>query len=179
MWRIRNFRKLDIPPQGDFRCCLVAAVALISGVTTLTPGLWSAEGFEFAELSPQTTIQEARKRYPTSAILGRHVHVSEADSHDHVYGIDLSENAESPPSIRIFFERQGRQRQEYPRCEQVDATIRQKYGDPAVVQEFDEEQSRNRRLIWRRNGEELSLVCFRKGSQPLFAAELVITSVKR
>ena len=44
------------------------------------------------------------------------------------------------------------------------------------MQEFDEERSRNRRLIWRRGEEELSLLCFRMGRQALLAAELTITS---
>jgi hypothetical protein len=50
------------------------------------------------------------------------------------------------------------------------------YGEPAGVQEFNEERSRNRRLIWRRSEEELSLLCVRMGRQPFFAADLTITS---
>jgi len=104
------------------------------------------------------------------------VYIADADSHDHIYGIDLPAGSEATRRIRIFFERRGRQRNEYPRCEQVVAVITKQYGKPATVQDFSEEQSWNRRLIWRRGDEDLSLLCFRAGRQPLFAAELTITS---
>ena len=107
--------------------------------------------FCFRGLSRRTTLEAAHKRYPRSIITGRHVYISEAGSHDHIYGIDLPGSGN--PSVRIYFEHGGSQRNEYPRCEQVLALIRKRYGEPIVVQEFDEERSRNRRLIWRR-GEE-------------------------
>jgi hypothetical protein len=153
---------------------LSGASALLMGVMALTWPLLAAESFAFARLSLQTTLEAAQKRYPHSSITGGHVYVSEADSHDHIYGIDLPGTGN--PRLRIFFERRGRQRHDYPRCEQIAAAIRQQYGEPAVVQEFDEERSRNRRLIWRRGDEDLSLLCFRMGRQPLYAAELTIMS---
>ena len=137
--------------------------------------LWPAESFVFAGLSPRTTLEILQKRYPHSTITGGHVYVSAADSHDHIYGIDLPGGAGSP-TIRIFFERRGRKRNEYPRCGEVEAVIKRQYGDPAVVEEFEEEQARNRRLLWRRGKDDLSLLCFQMGRQPLFAAELTITS---
>jgi hypothetical protein len=136
--------------------------------------VWSAETVGFAGLSRQTGIEAARKRYPHSSIVGRHVYVSDADSHDHVYGIDLSDGSSSG-QLRVFFERPGVQRPAYPPCEGLTAAIKKQYGEPSAVQEFAEEKAWNRRVIWRRDGESLSLNCFRMGRQPLFAGELTIT----
>jgi len=138
--------------------------------------LLSTERLAFAGLSPRTTIEAARQRYPHSSINGGHVYVSEADSHDHIYGIDLPRPGQPSSHIRVFFERRGRERNEYPRCEQVAGIISKQYGRPAAVQEFREERSWNRRLLWRRGEEELSLICFRLVRQPLRAVELTITS---
>jgi hypothetical protein len=160
--------------QMRFSRFLFATTAFMLPVTALAMLLCSAEGFAFAGLSPRTTMEAARKRYPRSSITGRHVYVSEVDSHDHIYGIDLPRSGD--PRVRISFERRGRQRHDYPRCQQVIALITKQYGEPAVVQKFDEERSRNRRLIWRRGEDNLSLLCFRMGDQPFFAAELTITS---
>jgi len=157
-------------PGTHFRRHLLAGIALLLGAIRV----WPAENFAFAGLSPRTTVQEAQKRYSRSLFTGRHVYVSEADSHDHIYGIDLPGSGE--PRVRIFFEYRRRDHNEYPRCEQVATAIRRQYGKPANIQEYDEERSRNRRLIWRSGNEELSLLCFQMGRQPLFAAELTITS---
>jgi hypothetical protein len=153
---------------------LYSVLAFVLGLMALAMRIWPAESFTFAGLSRRTDVEAAQKRYPRSTITGRHVHVSEADSHDHIYGIDLPGSGD--PSIRIYFERRERQRNEYPRCELVSALISKQYGEPGVAQEFEEERSRNRRLIWRRGAEELSLLCFRMGRQALLAAELTITS---
>jgi hypothetical protein len=156
--------------QMRSRSRLFAAVALMVGTIRLTP----AESLHFAGLSPRTTMQEAQKRYPRSSFTGRHVYVSEADSHDHIYGIDLPGTGE--PRVRVLFERWRRGHNDYPRCEQVAAVIKKQYGEPAVLQEFDEERSRNRRLIWRSGEDELSLLCFHMGRRPFFAMQLTITS---
>ena len=153
-----------------------AAIALPLGIIGAGLRLWPAESFAFAGLSPRTTIEAVRLRYRHSLIAGRHVYVAEADSHDHIYGIGLAQDGESSRRITIFFERRGRQRNEYPPCEQVAAAVRKHYGEPTVVQEFSEERSKNRRLTWRRGAEDLSLLCFRMGRQPLFASELTITA---
>jgi hypothetical protein len=44
--------------------------------------------------------------------------------------------------VRIWFERRQREHHEYPRCEQVAAVMKNQYGEPTAVQEFDEEPSR-------------------------------------
>jgi hypothetical protein len=38
--------------------------------------------------------------------------------------------------------RRQREHHEYPRCEQVAAVMKNQYGEPTAVQEFDEEPSR-------------------------------------
>ena len=156
------------------RCQLLNAVALLFGVLPFSLSLWPAESLSFAGLSPRTTVEAAKKRYPRSSFRDRHVYISEEDSHDHIYGLDLADSGNA--RVRIWFERHRREHHQYPRCEQVVAVITKQYGQPAVVQEFDEERCRNRRLIWRHSEEELSLLCFRMGRQPFFAADLTITS---
>ena len=138
--------------------------------------LWPAEDFVFAGLSLRTTIEAAQKRYPNSSIVGRNVYVSDVDSHDHIRGIELPQLDEPAPRIRVFFEQRGAKRNQYPRCEQITAIIKRAYGEPTAVQEFSEGRSRNRRLIWKRGDESLSLLCFQIGRQSRLAAEVAITS---
>jgi hypothetical protein len=140
---------------------LLAAVVLALGTLAVGPRLWPAESLAFAGLSPRTTLEAAQQRYPRSTIVGRHVYVSHADSHHHIYGIDLPDAAQ-PARIRLFFERAVGERREYPLCDETAAVIRKQYGEPARVQEFTEERARNRRLVWRSAGDELSLLCFRR-----------------
>jgi hypothetical protein len=108
-------------------------------------------------------------------MLGQHIYVAERDSHNHIYGISVAAGEGSSRQLRLYFERHVRDRNVYPACEEVAATIRKRYGAPTTVQDFAEESSRNRRLIWSHDGEELSLLCFRTGQQRLMAAELTIT----
>ncbi len=152
---------------------LLQPVAIVL-VASLIPGL-SAQQFSFAGLSRQTTVEEARKRYPRSSIFGQHINVAEADSHNHIYGIDVGLADAASRQLRLYFERKLRGRNVYPGCNDVAAIIRKQYGEPANIQNFIEERSRNTRLIWSSAGEELSLLCFRIGQQRLMAAELIIT----
>jgi hypothetical protein len=94
----------------------------------------------FAGLSPRTTVEAAKKREPRSSFLDRHVSISEEDSHDHIYGLDLANSDDA--RVRIWFPRRQREHHEYPRCEQVAAVMKNQYGEPTAVQEFDEEPSR-------------------------------------
>jgi len=156
---------------GD--CHFVPAVT-ISLVMSISGTLWPSESLSFAGLSARTTLKAVQQRYPHSTFVGNRLYVSETDARDHIYAIELY--PEPPRRIRIVFERNHQGRQSYPRCEQIIATIRKEHGEPASVQEFREERSKNRRLTWRRGKEDLSLLCFRMGAQPLFAAELTITT---
>ncbi len=147
----------------------------LAGVIGLSSGL-SAAQFSFAGLSRQTTDEEARKRYPHSSAFGQHIKVAEVDSHNHIYGVDVPSGAGSSRQLRLYFERNVRGRNVYPACDDIAVIIRKEYGEPVNIQNFTEERSMNRRFIWSNAGEELSLLCFRKGPQRLTAAELTITS---
>ena len=143
------------------------------GSAALPKTLFADGEFQFAGLSLRTTIEEARKRYPRSMILGQHVYVSDAESRDGVHAIDVPD-ASPNRSLRLNFERATARGNAYPACDTVLQTLRTQYGAPATVQEFDEERLRNRRLTWRRGAEEMSLLCFRRATQPYSAAELTI-----
>ena len=97
------------------------------------------------------------------------------DSRDHIFGIDLPQSDGSCRRMRLFFERRGRT-PSYPACDGIAANVTKRYGERTSVQEFTEERSWNRRLIWKREGEQLELTCFRMGQEPLYAGDLAITS---
>jgi hypothetical protein len=134
----------------------------------------SAQQFSIAGLSRQTTVEEARVRYPGSSIFGQRIDVADADSHNHIYAIQLASADGSSRQLRLYFERHVHGRKVYPACDAVAATIRKQYGEPVNTQNFMEERSSNRRLIWSNASEELSLLCFRQGQQRFMAAELTI-----
>lgn len=145
-------------------------------VGSVSPRAQSAdEHFQFGGLSLGTTIQEARTRYPRSEFLGRHIYVSDAESHDDVHAIDLADTTLNR-RLTLFFERTTAKGNSYPSCDKVLATLRARYGPPATVQEFDEERSRNRRSIWRKGTEEMSLLCFRQQGRGFSTAELTISN---
>jgi hypothetical protein len=158
----------DTPSARAIISLLVILGGLPSSVTT------AQEGFQFAGLSLRTTIQEAQRRYPRSQVSGRHVYVSDAESHDHIHAIDLPDMT-SNPRLTVFFEQTTAKGNAYPSCDALATPLRVRFGAPANIQEFDEERSRNRRLRWRNAREEMSLLCFRQGRQPFSAAELTIT----
>ena len=143
-------------------------------IGTAAPALLGVqERFVFAGLSRRTTVEELRTRYPKSLIVGRQVYVAESDSHDHIYTIRIPE-ATSAGRLTVGFEKPGPRAQAYPRCDTVLGAVERQYGKPATLQEFDEERARNRRYIWLRGDETLSLLCFRIGQRPFSASELTI-----
>jgi hypothetical protein len=156
------------------RGCRLAPLLGFLLLSVLSRRVLSADGFVFAGLSVHTTIEDARKRYLRSSIVGHYVYVSDDDSHDHIHGIELP--GDGPDRrLKLFFERSRPRRPEYPRCAAMLAKIKKLYGEPSKVEEFDEEQARNRRFTWWRSDEALSLVCFRFGRQAFSAADLTIT----
>jgi hypothetical protein len=159
-------RGLDHPVVRGLVVGLLATAAASGGA--------AQEKFAFRGLSRDTTLEDLRTRYPESSISGRHLHVSEKDSHDHIYGISIPESDPAAPLI-LLFEKRGPRAATYPRCETVLGSLEKQYGEPARVQEFDEERARNRRFIWWRGGEALSLLCFRLGRPHFSAAELTIS----
>ena len=136
-------------------------------------GVLADDGFVFAGLSLNTTVEDARKRYPHSLVSGHHVYVAEIDSHDDVRAVDIP--ADGPNRrLRVYLERRTTRGARYPRCDAVLEILRKQFGAPSRVQEFDEERARDRRLTWWRGNEAMSLLCFRIGQEPFFASDLTI-----
>ncbi|MCI0420242.1 MAG: hypothetical protein L0387_32080 [Acidobacteria bacterium] len=137
-----------------------------------------AEELAFAGLSRRTTVEELKKRYPKSSMVGDYMYVSNADSHDHIYGIEIP-GTDAAGRLRLAFERARGEgagsRPQYPPCRQVLAVLEKSYGSPTKVEEFSEESSRNRRLSWMKHGEVLSLHCFRMDSKVFLAEAVSIT----
>ena len=137
-----------------------------------------AEELTFAGLSRRTTVDELKKRYPTSSMVGNYMYVSNADSHDHIYGIEIP-GTDAGGRLRLAFERVrgegAASRPQYPPCTQVLSILEKRYGSPTKVEQFSEEGSRNRRLSWMKHGEVLSLQCFRIGSKAFLAEAVTIT----
>jgi hypothetical protein len=160
------------PLRGHLRYADIAAFVVML-VQALPTGALPGDGFVFAGLSLRTTLQEAQKRYPHSLISGHHVYIADADSHDQIRAIDLPDERPNR-RLRVFFERKTPRGNAYPRCDAVLGVVQTQYGEPSTAQEFDEERARNRRFVWWRGDEALSLHCFRSGRQRFSAAELTI-----
>ena len=106
------------------------------------------------------------------------MYVSNADSHDHIYGIGIP-GTDPAGSLRLTFERVrgegASSRLTYPPCTQVLSILKKRYGSPTKEERFSEEASRNRRLSWMKAGEVLSLHCFRMGIKDFLAEAVTIT----
>ena len=141
----------------------------------------SAEGFGFAGLSFKTSAEELKKRYPKSSMVGNYMYLSEAESHHHIYGVEIP-GGNSGGRLRLVFERSqnpGSPHQaRYPSCQQVLSIIQPRYGSPGKVEEFAEESSWNRRYSWTQQGEVLALHCFRV-KESFLAETLTITESAR
>jgi len=149
----------------------VAGVFLLLVVSTTAAG--AADVFVVGGLSLNSTADDVRRLYPHSLIKDHHVEVLDQDVRENIWAIELPRPGESR-RLRGFFERLTEHGATYPPCEQVLASIQRKYGTPANVQEFAEEQAWNRRHIWPRGGEVLTLLCFRLGRGALSASEITI-----
>jgi hypothetical protein len=133
--------------------------------------------FTFGGLGLSTTVADVRRQYPRSTINDGHIRVAESDARNDIRAIDLPGTGVNR-RLRIMFEREGRRGAEYPACDQVLAPIRLAYGAPSTTQEFDEERARNRRYIWSRGGETLSLLCFRLNGTEFLASDLTIAPLQ-
>lgn len=149
---------------------------------SLFSGNAAAEGFVFAGLGLGTTAEELKARYPRSSLTGNYMYLSEADSHDRIHGIETPGTGPEG-GLRLSFERSREQSNardpRYPQCQQILSIIQERYGLPIKVREFAEEGSWNRRFIWTKAGEALSLHCFRLGRETFFAEALTITASPR
>ena len=107
------------------------------------------------------------------------------ESHDHIYGIEVS-GVEPGRRLRVTFERpegvpspdgSGR----YPTCASVQQKLERAYGSPASILEFAEEASWRADRLWSRGAEELRLICFGERNRPasLQAEAVVFTPIDR
>jgi len=128
----------------------------------------AATTFEFAGLSRATTLQDVAKRYPNSTVSDSYVRVSPEDSHDHIFGIELS----GPISrrLRISF---GSPDHKHPPCETAERRVAAKHGPASEVREFNEEAMRNRYLVWKLKLETVQLQCFRSEGNAGYSAEAI------
>jgi len=137
---------------------------------------------EFAGLNLSTTAEELKKRYPKSSMVGNYMYLAEAESHDHIYGIEIPDGG-SGGRLRLVFERRqisnARRNPQYPSCQHVLSIIQTKYGAPGKIEEFAEEKSFNRRFSWTRKRELLALHCFSFNKKNFQAEALTITDSVR
>lgn len=155
-------------------------VALLLGLLA-SAGSGYAKSFTFAGLGRQTTLEELKRRYPNSSTAGNYLYVAAADSHDHIYGIEIP-GSNPAGRLRLTFERSrelsGDGHPHYPSCRRVRSIVEASYGSPAKIEEYSEERSLNRRLSWTKSGEVLSVHCFRMESGALLAEALTITTTR-
>ena len=169
------------PVRGALACAgagsqLALTAVVVSTISSLLGSQASAQEFSFGGLSQHTTVEEARKRYPTSTITDRHIYLSTSDAHDHISTIELPAQSRER-RLKMFFERTGANGPQYPWCEDVLALLREPYGEPAATQRFYEGTSSARRMLWQRGKEVLSLACFSTDARPLRAESLTISDV--
>jgi len=152
-------------------------LALLLGLLSMFGGNAFAGVFSFTGLSLVTTVEELKHRYPNSSMVGNHLYVAEADSHDHIYGIEIP-GPNPGGRLRLSFERSRKlshdAQPQYPTCEKILSILETRYGAPSRVKEFAEERSWNRRLSWEKDRELLSLHCFRMRGTDFFAEAITI-----
>jgi hypothetical protein len=139
---------------------------------------FAAEGFAYADIGLQTTLAEARTRFPSSKVVGDDIYVSDRDRRDHVSGIQMAGSGK-PRRVRLNFERPrdpaGRGQPQFPKCKVIESDLRARYGAPDEVQKFAAEAQLRADRIWKGARETLTLVCFAGPSAELLAEAVVIS----
>lgn len=84
------------------------------------------------------------------------VEIATPDSHDHVYGISVS-----GARTLLFFEKRSQEGEvSHPQYRAPFDGIFSAYGEPIVVQAFNEEAMSVHHRIWKHGDERLALKCF-------------------
>lgn len=116
--------------------------------------------YGFAGLSLDTTAAQLRQRYPQDATGGSYMTLPSERSHDHIYSIQIaSPDGSGQGRLRLGFERPAVQAADgkvlsparHPRCDQLSARLKTRYGPPAQVHEYiegDTDGYRTRILRW-------------------------------
>ena len=136
-----------------------------------------AQGFVFAGLSLRASLDDLRTKYPSSLVVDQRVYLSDAERHDDISTIELSGTG-SQRTLKLFFERRENGDAVYPHCETLRATLEGRYGAPGGVQDATEGQAANRRFLWNKASETLTLDCFAMPGQPLYAERMTIASAQ-
>ena len=138
---------------------------------------FAAEGFAYAGIGLSTTVDEARKRFPTSQLSGDTIYVSDQDRREQVSGIQLAAGG-TPRRVRLSFERPrgsaGRGQPQFPKCKVVESDLRARYGAPDEIAKHAEATRPRADRIWKGARETLTLVCFAGPSGELLAEAVVI-----
>jgi hypothetical protein len=156
----------------------VRTVALGLAIAAAVPAL-AAERFAYADISLQTSIAEARKRFPNSKMVGDTIEVSDRDRRDQVSGIQLA-GTRKPPRVRLSFERPrdaaSRGQPQFPKCKVIEAELRGRYGAPDEVRKSAAAAPPRADRVWQGARESLTLVCFAGPSGELLAEAVVIAA---
>jgi hypothetical protein len=156
----------------------VRTVALGLAIAAAVPAL-AAERFAYADISLQTSLAEARKRFPNSKMVGDTIEVSDRDRRDQVSGIRLA-GTRKPPMVRLSFERPrdaaGRGQPQFPKCKVIESDLRGRYGAPDEVRKSAEAARPRADRVWQGARETLTLVCFAGPSGELLAEAVVIAA---
>ena len=143
-------------------------------VPTLLAVAWVASAskpyFEFAGFNIATRIDDIADNYPNStiAVERNYIWVANEDSHNHIGGIGISRDQNSP-RIKLWFEQEGsaEQRHIYPPCRKIFNSLYRRYGGPHVVLNAHAGAAGYQRRVWKHDDERLSLRCFWKDGQKL------------
>lgn len=138
---------------------------------------FAAERFAYADIGLQTTLAEARKRFPSSKVVGDTIYVSDRDRRNQVSGIQLASNGK-PRRVKLSLERPrdaaSRAQPQFPKCKVIESDLRARYGGPDEVKKFAAEAQLRADRVWKGARETLTLVCFAGPSGELLAEAVVI-----
>jgi hypothetical protein len=140
---------------------------------------FAAERFAYADVGLQTTLADARKRFPNSKVVGDYLYIADQDRRDQVSGIQFAGTGK-PRTVRLNFERPrdaaGRGQPQFPKCKVIEAELRGRYGAPDEVRKVAGETPPRADRVWKGARETLTLVCFAGPSGELLAEAVVIAS---
>ena len=142
------------------------------GVLCGSPETLTAQ-FEFAGLSPRTSLEDLRSRYPSSYFDRRSVRVVPDDVHDHIYFIAVNADI---GTLRLSFESpsqyvqnlptdwaaQHRARQ--PLCAPILGRLTEAYGAPNSERQWSEEALEHLTRFWFTEDEQLVFDCYQPGA---------------
>lgn len=161
-------------------------ITLMFGVVSILCGHLEAQTrqFEFAGLSPRTSMEDLKSRYPLSYFDGTSpdgtsVRVVPEEVHDHIYFIALNTQISS---LRLSFERPvqyiqnlpadwaAEQRARHPLCAPILGQLIKAYGAPDAERPWSEEALEHLTRYWFTEHEQLRLDCYQPGGTGDFLA---------